>query len=130
MFDEYDDIEKAYEITYPDKTETQFTAQELYEFFLLSGTGIVGDFSDLKKRLDSGYAVTGDHMEWDWNLGTSIYKGKLIITRITPPKVPVKLSNDKKSNESKCKHEGKYVNQAGGIRFWVCPSCKKDLGDA
>ena len=29
-----------------------------------------------------------------------------------------------------CYHEKKYINEAGGIKFWVCPVCKTDLGDA
>lgn len=126
MFDSYDNYEKAYEIIYPDKTTVKFTTQELYEFFIFTDTSIGGDFTDLKKRLDSGYAVTGDHMEWDWNFSTNNYKGRLIITRITPPKIP---SQTKNKNEG-CDHKNKYINQAGGSSFWVCPQCKKDLGDA
>ncbi len=29
-----------------------------------------------------------------------------------------------------CHHQNKYINEAGGIKFWVCPQCKMDLGDA
>lgn len=128
MFNNYDDKEKTYEVTYSDKTTAKFTAQELYEFFIFTETNIGGDFDDLKRRLDSGYAVIGDHLEWDWGLGCSNYKGKLSITRCAPPKIPTEFK--KESGNFECKHEGKYINQAGNSRFWVCPKCKKDLGDA
>lgn len=127
MFDSYDNNEKAYEVIYSDKTVVQLTTQELYEFFIFTDTNIAGDFSDLKKKLDSGFAVMGDHQEWDWNMGANVYKGRLTITRYIPPKIP---SYAKKENSSGCDHQGKYINQAGGVRFWVCPKCKKDLGDA
>lgn len=29
-----------------------------------------------------------------------------------------------------CSHNRKYVNGAGDAKFWVCPDCKADLGDA
>jgi hypothetical protein len=29
-----------------------------------------------------------------------------------------------------CNHNRKYVNGAGHAKFWVCPDCKADLGDA
>lgn len=127
MFDSYDNNEKAYEVIYSDKTVVQLTTQELYEFFIFTDTNIAGDFSDLKKKLDSGFAVMGDHQEWDWNMGANVYKGRLTITRYIPPKIP---SYAKKEKSSGCDHQGKYINQAGGVRFWVCPKCKKDLGDA
>jgi hypothetical protein len=128
MFDSYDNTEKTYEIIYSDKTTVELTTQELYEFFIFTDTNIGGDFSDLKKRLDSGYAVMGDHMEWDWGLGCNNYKGRITITRITPPKIPKATLQPFQSGA--CDHKGKYINQAGGVRFWVCPKCKKDLGDA
>lgn len=28
-----------------------------------------------------------------------------------------------------CQHKRKYVNMAGGTKFYVCPDCKSDLGD-
>lgn len=28
-----------------------------------------------------------------------------------------------------CQHKNKYINDIGKLRFWVCPDCKKDLGD-
>jgi len=59
LFDTYDNKEKSYEIIYSDKTKVECTAQELFEFFLLSETNIGGDFDDLKNRLDRGIAVVG-----------------------------------------------------------------------
>lgn len=128
MFNTYDDNEKHYEVTYSDYTTVKFTTQELYEFFIFTETNISGDFEDLKLKLDKGIIVTGDHNEWDWSLGCTNYKGRLSITKITPPKIPT--NNKFESKTSGCSHEGKYINQAGGFKFWVCPKCKKDLGDA
>lgn len=128
MFNTYDDSENSYEIIYPDKTEKKLTAQQLYEFFIFNDTNIGGDFDDLKKKLDSGLSVTGDHMEWDWTSWSPTYKGKLIISRRLPPKLPPQFKKDASKNE--CRHENKYVNHIGSTRFWVCPKCKKDLGDA
>jgi hypothetical protein len=33
-------------------------------------------------------------------------------------------------DDLKCQHKRKYINGAGQVRFWVCPDCKADLGDA
>lgn len=38
-----------------------------------------------------------------------------------PPPVP---------KEVKCDHKDRYINEAGGKKFYVCPDCKADLGDA
>lgn len=35
-----------------------------------------------------------------------------------------------RAKQINCLHKEKYINEAGGVKFWVCPSCKKDLGDA
>lgn len=128
MFDSYDDTEKAYEVIFSDKTVVHYTAQQLYEFFIFNDLNIDEDFSDIKKRLDSGFAVIGDHQEYDWQMAVNVYKGKLSITRYIPPKIPNSWTKQEKSTD--CAHDGKYINQAGGVRFWVCPKCKKDLGNA
>lgn len=127
MFEEYDNTEKKYEVIFPDKSVQKYTTQELYEFFIFSDLNISGDFSDLKKKLDAGYAVMGDHMEWDWGGGYNINKGRITITKSWKAN-----SNNisKKENELRCSHKNKYINQAGGIKFWFCRDCKKDLGDA
>lgn len=127
MFDDYDNTEKKYEIIFPDKSVLKYTTQELYEFFIFNDLNIAGDFTDLKKRLDSGYAVMGDYQEWDWGGGYHINKGKLTITKSWVPK-PNGVT--KKESDTNCKHKNKYINQAGGIKFWFCKDCKKDLGDA
>lgn len=127
MFDDYDNTEKKYEIIFPDKSIKKYTTQELYEFFIFNDLSITGDFADLKKRLDSGYAVIADHMEWDWGGGFNINRGKLTITKswVSKPN-----GVNKKESDTNCKHKNKYINQAGGIKFWFCKDCKKDLGDA
>lgn len=128
MFNAYDDKEKTYEIIYPNNNSAKFTTQELYEFFMFNEHNISGDFEDLKTKLDKGITVTGDHNEWDWGMGCNNYKGKLTVTRCVPPTIPTSKKIETKTLG--CTHEGKYINQAGGTKFWVCPKCKKDLGDA
>lgn len=127
MFEEYDNTEKKYEVIFPDKSVQKYTTQELYEFFIFSDLNISGDFSDLKKKLDAGYAVMGDNMEWDWGGGYNINKGKITITKSWKANPN---NTSKKENERGCSHKNKYINQAGGIKFWFCRDCKKDLGDA
>ena len=34
------------------------------------------------------------------------------------------------TNDKPCTHEDKYINHVFTSRFWVCRSCKKDLGNA
>ena len=42
------------------------------------------------------------------------------------------LVSHKSSIEEVCDHSNKYISQnfSGGVRYWVCPTCKSDLGDA
>ena len=69
-------------------------------------------------------------MEWDWHMGCNTYKGRLTITRITPPTRTPDYTKEYSTDANGCKHENRYINEAGGVRFWVCPKCKKDLGNA
>lgn len=41
----------------------------------------------------------------------------------------IKKSPINSGQKSGCQHLRKYVNKAGFKSFWVCPDCKKDLGD-
>jgi hypothetical protein len=35
------------------------------------------------------------------------------------------------SESSFCRHDKKYINKiSNALKFWYCPDCKKDLGDA
>lgn len=123
MFENYENSEKIYELQFPDGTVLKNTTQELYEFFIFNGNNFIGNFDEFKKKLDNGQCVVMDVKEWDWGMGCNINKGKIKIIR-TMKTILNKISS------LECKHENKYINQAGGIRFWVCPKCKKDLGDA
>lgn len=125
MFSTWDDEIKAYNILYSDGRVASYTTQQLYEYFIFNDLGIGNDFSDLKGRLDRGESVSGDDCQWDWNTQCNVYKGRIVITKITGAKGKV---HHKETNG--CKHENKYINEAGGIKFYVCPKCKADLGDA
>lgn len=130
MFETYDDIDRFYELRYDDGTTANLTAMELYEYYLLHEHGILDSFERLKLRLDSGEEISASHYNYDFTIGANIYKGK------------VRFKNNRAIDKSKlnnfapvpsvisCKHDKKYINEAGGVKFWVCPSCKKDLGNA
>jgi hypothetical protein len=127
MFGDYDNTEKKFEIIFHNKKNLECTTQELYEFLIWNATNIDDDFSVVLKKLEAGFAVVGDDTEFDFGLGGIYRKGPLTITRIykpsqTPPPIPMEAGV--------CRHERKYINQAGGTKFWVCPTCKKDLGNA
>ena len=126
MFNQYNNVEKDYEIEFCDKTIKEFTAQQLYEFYLFNVPDLALNFDDVKSKLDNGEKfVTGDY-DWDWTIPS--YKGEMTI-RKKLNKVFVAKTNTK-STSSECDHKNKYINQAGTVKFWVCPACKKDLGDA
>jgi len=128
MFEDFDNKQKRYEITYPNNTTIKVTTQELYEFYIFQVDDFDGDFSDLKFKLDSGHTITVSHNEFDFGLGAPVYKGKLSITRFHVPS-PVHSTN---ATQAACDHKNKYIVQHfnGGVKYWVCPVCKADLGDA
>lgn len=125
MFSTWDDEVKTYNLEFSNGTIKQLTAQELYEYFIFHDIGIIGEFVDFKQRLDKGELVTGEDVQWDWGVGASIYKGLLKISKIGSTK-----AKPFHKEIIGCKHNNKYINEAGGVRFWVCPQCKADLGDA
>ena len=127
MFNYYDDSKKEYEIIHHDGTTESLTAQELYEFYILNEHGLNDAFDYTKRRLDSGETVVADDNVYDWNLSSSIYKGRLLFKKANfTQKVPPKIN----TTSSGCSHSNKYINEAGGIKFCFCKSCKSDLGDA
>lgn len=125
MFSTWDDEIKIYNMEFSDGTNKQVTTQELYEYFIFHDVGIVGEFVDFKQRLDKGELVVGEDMQWDWSIGSNIYKGFLVFSKIGELK-----SKPIHKEINGCKHENKYINEAGGTKFWVCPRCKSDLGNA
>jgi hypothetical protein len=129
MFDIYDDYNKLYELTFSDGNIESLTTQELWEFFLMQEHSITGTFQQLKARLDKGEEITAQDTRYDWTLQTSIYVGNVLIKRIKPL-VQKTTQPATTATPTTCLHQGKYVNQAGGVKFWVCPLCKKDLGNA
>ena len=128
MFDQYDNNDKKYEVMYPDNIIVKLTTQELYELFLFIMQDFQGDFTDLKLKLDMGDEVNVSHNEWDFGLGTPIFKGFLKVKRINS----LKAKNPKNDLQKTCNHKDKYIVQHfnGGAKYWVCPVCKADLGDA
>lgn len=129
MFETFDTVEKKYRVVYSSTGYVvDLTTQELYDFYIFNTHNIFDSFEDILKQLDDGNTVLGDDNEFDWDMGSNVYQGKVKITKYMfkgmkmnhlPPPVP-----------KSCDHKGKYVNSAGGVKFWYCPSCKKDLGDA
>jgi hypothetical protein len=131
MFYDYDDTEKSFRITYSDGKVRDLTEQELYEFFVFTKNGITKSFVELLNDLRNGKIVHGEDYEFDYDLGADIYRGSLNVECIGKvQKYTQDYTSSKSSSSGQCSHSDKYVNSAGGIKFWVCRSCKKDLGDA
>lgn len=125
MFDEYDDKTKEYIIINSEDSEESLTAQELYHFYIMNDIGINESFELLKRKLDNGEEIRGKDYQYDWSLGVNVCKGMLTIKKrklLKSTTISPVIGN--------CNHPNKYINQAGGKRFYVCPNCKADLGDA
>lgn len=130
MFDDYDNTDKCYRITHSDGMTRDVTEQGLYEFYIFTRNGITKPFSDVLHDLRNGQLVQGEDYDFDWNLGGDIYKGKLFIEPIGRVQKSASSQPSSNSSDNQCRHPNKYVNSAGGVKFWVCPSCKKDMGNA
>lgn len=130
MFDNYDDTDKSYRITYSDGKTRDVTEQGLYEFYIFSTTGITKSFSELLNDLRNGHLIVAEDNDFDWNMGSNVYKGKLYIEPIGGIKPQLTQSVDMFKREYGCSHPRKYVNSAGGVKFYVCPDCLADLGNA
>lgn len=128
MFNSYDSSTKKYIIIDSSGSKAELTTQELYEYYIFNDHGIRDSFEDVIKRLDTGLPVTGDDCEWDWSLGTSIRRGTLTI-RAKMETLKSSTSSSKKETK-KCNHSKKYVAVFTTFRYWYCPDCKEDLGDA
>ena len=128
MFDNYDNYEKKYKIKHTcNGTIRELTTQELYEFYIFHTHNINEDFTAILKRLDSGDTVLGDDIEFDFTMGNDIYKGQIKITKFIPH--GLKINELPPPVPKYCSHKNKYINTAGGKKFYVCPNCKADLGD-
>lgn len=128
MFNSYDNKDDKYTIIDSSGIESDVTTQELYEFYIFNQHGISDSFEDVIKRLNAGLSVEGDDYEFDWDLGTTIWKGKMRIK--SKGGLPKGATLAPKTTTAKCRHLKKYINSAGTSKFWVCPDCKEDLGDA
>lgn len=128
MFDIYDNTEKKYGIFYrKDNRFTTCTTQDLYEFYIFFNHGIEDSFETLLKRLEGGETIMGDQNEFDWNLGTELYLGKLEISKLSTAGFKILPVSSVKPKT--CDHKNKYINIVSGIKFYVCPDCKADLGN-
>lgn len=127
MFDTFDDTHKKYIIIESNDDEVLVTKQQLYEFYIFNTHGITQPFEDMVRMLDQGQVVTGEDTEFDWDMGCTVYKGVLKIKATSGlPKGAILAPPVIKTG---CSHPNKYINTAGFSKFWVCPDCKKDLGD-
>lgn len=128
MFDSYENTIPEYQFSNPTTgDEFTWTAQELFEFYTFNEHSLAGDFDEVKRKLDIGLHLETDHYYYDWGLGVNVYKGRVTLKKIAKNTPVVKELI--KSPVAGCRHDKKYINEAGGTKFWVCPSCKKDLGD-
>ena len=128
MFDMYENTIKKYKFTTTTGIKQELTENDLYELMMLDIHHVnIGVFTDVIRKLDLGFNIEEDYYEFDWVLGTPVRKGRFTLSKLKqklttePPPIP---------KNSGCDHKGKYVNEAGGVRFFVCPKCKADLGDA
>lgn len=128
MFEMYDDRDFKYEITFSDNETKKLTENNLYEFYIFNDHNIDMSFEQILSELEKGFTLVGDDQYFDFALGTHLYKGRLTIKKCRPDN---KIQNNsiEKLVTAECQHQNKYINHAGGIRFWVCPVCKKDLGN-
>lgn len=133
MFDVFDDTDHCYEIVFDNGVTKKWSAQKLYEYYVFNELDFVApknlEFVDIKHKLDKGEILQGTELNRDW------FGNNTSTQKFTLRNNKVKLSygiqvSQKEPTTTACRHENKYVNQAGGIKFWVCPNCKKDLGDA
>ena len=131
MFDLYDDNSEDYTIVHHDGEKTNLTAQSLYEFIVLNETDLTDSFESIKRRLDSGEEIIAGDYSYDWNIGSTVYKGRLKIYKRSQHEFKREYLRDVPPiiNSPKCHHKNKYINEAGGIKFWFCKDCKSDLGD-
>lgn len=128
MFNSYDNSIEKYTVIDSSGIETDLTTQELYEYYIFNHHNITDSFEDIIKRLQNGMSVEGDDHEFDWDLGTTVWKGR--ITLKAKNALPKGATLAPTTSTTKCKHTKKYINSAGTSKFWVCPDCKEDLGDA
>jgi hypothetical protein len=126
MFHAYDDHDYCYELIYPDGRKVSKTAQGLSEFFVFSEHGLGYDFEEFMNKLDKGYVVSAEDNAYDYGSQSYRYQGNILINK----KKQTKSEAPPEHKHLDCKHTDKYVNSAGGVKFYVCPKCKQDLGDA
>jgi hypothetical protein len=127
---DYDDMDKCFRITHADGRTRDVTEQGLYDFYVFNRHGINKSFTEVVNDLRNGHLIHGEDYDFDWNLGVDIYKGKLFIEPIGRVQKSSPPQQEMFKREYGCSHPRKYINSAGGVRFYVCPDCKRDLGDA
>lgn len=129
MFDTYDTTIKKFLMKDHAGRELEMTTQELYEFYIFNSHGWLESFSEILRKLDNGQIVTAQDNEFDWDIGYNVYKGQVTFRKVREG-LPKGATLAPKPPVIECSHKNKYINTAGLSRFWVCPDCKKDLGDA
>lgn len=122
-----DNIDIRYELSFPDGKIQKMTERDLFDYYVLYDHKLKLEFADLILKLETE-TITAEDNTYDWSLQVMVYNGLISIKRIR---------EDFRKNSiippvigDKCIHISKYINRAGGIKFWVCPDCKADLGDA
>lgn len=87
----------------------------LFEYEFLRDT-LNLSFNDFTNKLHNGEVISVNTML----LGNVLFS------------VRSEYLNKNKQPANTCTHSAKYISQnfSGGVRYWVCPTCKSDLGDA
>lgn len=126
MFETYDDSDPCYELIYPDGRKVNKTMQALAEFYVFSEHKLTYTFDEFIDRLEKGYVVSAEDNSYDYGAQSYVYHGNILINKIKKTKANPSTPPDHR--HLTCDHKDKYVNSAGGVKFWVCPRCKSDLG--
>ena len=74
---------------------------------------------------DWDYEIYDNKVMFSYNFIDMVDEGDLVL--VSAIKKNSVVTNHEASTG--CQHLRKYVNKAGFKNFWVCPDCKKDLGD-
>ena len=101
-------VAKEFLVKNPYGYEDEMTTNELWQWFLYNQPDEWKWFDFLDKiRVDGELALTNGAL------------------------VRHLFSKKDTSNLKVCRHEKKYINVLSNtLKFWVCPECGKDLGDA
>jgi hypothetical protein len=118
-----DNIKKAFKVSidstfsWSPSSAEEVTEKELWDIYTTLQTFPIS-WLDLMYRLDThgSYSYTDYLNNYNYTF-----------TKIEPEKV----MEFESSRPGFCRHDKKFINNISrNLKFWYCPDCKKDLGDA